>query len=134
MQTTPKCPNCKSKNTRHRRTRNGKEQFQCKDCERCFTVQPKEEKDVCFVKEKRKEEYIFELDRCNIACGLASEISDMHTRLEHADEVNLANVKFMQEVREENANLYNRVQRRNVVIYMLVAILTLASIYLFLSI
>lgn len=132
------CKHCKSKNTRHRRRRNGKEQFVCKDCWKYFTIE--QEKKVDKKKEKKpskvREEH--QVDRRQTTFNLLETIVEMwlenetlEKRLDHADKVNLANVKFMQEVREENANLYNRIARRNVAICLLVAGLAIVSGMLF---
>jgi len=156
----PKCKYCKSKRTRQNRVQeNGNIQYQCKDCKRLFTVQTKEEakeekKEEKKVQKKPKEAHKeveeYEINRQQaylwIVDYMFEEIEDLESRLEHADKVNLANIEFIEEKDKtisraindqdkhykEKHELSMRIQHKNVIICLLVALLAILSAFFFL--
>lgn len=122
------CKHCKSKETRKSRIQpNGNIQYQCKKCKKYFTIEQEK-------KETKKQLETHQIDRrgeafdlMDIIVSLWLENQDLKSRLDHADKVNLANVKFMQDIRAENHKLSMQVQYRNVAICLLVALLAIVS-------
>lgn len=132
---TPKCENCKSKNTRHRRTRNGREQFVCKDCWALFT--PKNQN------KKEEKNNPIDIDMSTVDWYMTyvvlrwmyTEKSELLKKYIQETQ-RLLDLKQKQEdiahSRSVECNkLYNRIARRNVAICLLVAWLAIVSGMLF---